>query len=87
MMVEPPFRYGSVRIKLQDLLDRNNLSKNKLGQYAQMQRTQINQYCGNNLSRVDLDVIARICKVFNCTISDVLEYIPPDETGVTEVKE
>ena len=44
-----------------------------------MQRTQINNFCNNKITRLDIDVLARICSVFHCEISDLLEYIPPKE--------
>ena len=44
-----------------------------------MQRTQINGYCNNTISRLDIDVLARLCYALNCEINDLLEYIPPDQ--------
>ena len=69
--------YGSIRIKLDELIKKSGISKNKLSHRAEMQRTQINNYCNNKITRLDIDVLARICQVFNCEISDLLEYIPP----------
>jgi len=72
--------YGTIRIKLKELLEKTGLSKNKLSHRAEMQRTQINHYCNNTITRLDTDVLARLCKTLNCTISDLLEYIPPEES-------
>lgn len=71
--------HGVIRIKLDDLLKESGLSKNKLSHRAEMQRTQINNYCNNKISRVDMDVLARICTVFGCKIEDLLEFIPDTE--------
>lgn len=68
---------GTIHIKLDELLQKSGISKNKLSHRAEMQRTQINNYCNNKISRLDIDVLARICQVFNCEISDLLEYVPP----------
>lgn len=73
--------HGVIRIKLDDLLKESGLSKNKLSHRAEMQRTQINNYCKNNVSRVDMDVLARICTVFGCKIEDLLEFIPEPPDG------
>ena len=71
--------YGTIRIKLDELLNQSGLSKSKLSHRAEMQRTQINHYCNNKITRLDIDVLARICTVFNCKIEDLLEFIPPEE--------
>ena len=70
--------YGTVKIKLDELLETTGISKNKLSQRAEIQRTQINKYCNNTISRLDIAVLARICTVFDCTISDLLEFVPPE---------
>ena len=70
---------GTIRIKLKEMLEQTGLSKNKLSHRAEMQRTQINHYCNNTITRLDTDVLARLCHTLNCSISDLLEYIPPEE--------
>ena len=69
--------YGTIRIKLDELIKKSGLSKNKLRHRAEMQRTQINHYCNNEITRLDIDVLSRICTVLNCKIDDLLEFIPP----------
>lgn len=70
--------YGTIRIKLEELIEQAGISKNKLSHKAEMQRSQINNYCNNKITRLDTEVLARICTVLNCSISDLLEFIPPD---------
>ena len=69
--------YGTIRIKLDELLKESGMSKNKLSHRAEMQHTQINNFCKNKITRLDTDVLARICTALNCNISDLLEYVPP----------
>lgn len=71
--------YGTIRIKLDELIKKSGISKNKLSHRAEMKRTQINNFCNNKITRLDIDVLARICSVFNCEISDLLEYIPASD--------
>ena len=72
-------QYGTVKIKLDELIKKAGISKNKLGQRAEMQRTQINNYCKNKITRLDVDVLARICSVLDCKIEDLLEFVPAAE--------
>jgi putative transcriptional regulator len=71
--------YGTIKIKLSELIEKEGISKNKLSHKAEMQRSQINNYCNNKISRLDIDVLARICTVFNCEIGDLLEFVPPKD--------
>ncbi|MBQ8350533.1 MAG: helix-turn-helix transcriptional regulator [Clostridia bacterium] len=70
--------YGTIKIKLDALLKEKGLSKNKLSHRAEMQRTQINNYCKNEITRLDIDVLARICSVLDCKIEDLLEFVPTE---------
>lgn len=69
--------YGYIKIKLNDLLKEKAISKNKLSHRAEMQRTQINQYCNNEITRLDTAVLARLCTALDCELSDLLEFVPP----------
>ncbi len=72
-------RYGKIIIHLAELIENAGISKNKLSQRAEMQRTQINRYCKNSIALLDIDVLARICTVLNCGIGDLLEFVPPEQ--------
>ena len=70
--------YGSVNIKLKELIERKGISKYKLCNQAQMQLRQVNNYCNNNITRLDIDVLARLCTVFECSMNDLLEFVSPE---------
>ncbi len=71
--------YGTINIKLNQLIEEKGISKNKLSHRAEMQRTQINNYCNNKITRLDIDVLARICTVLECEIGDLLEFVPTED--------
>ena len=72
-------RYGKIKIHLAELIEEAGISKNKLSQRAEMQRTQLNHYCNNTVTRLDVDVLARLCTVLDCEIGDLLEFVPPEQ--------
>ena len=72
-------RYGVIKIKLSELIKKNGMSKNMLNHRTEMQRTQINRYCSNDITRLDVDVLARLCTVLDCEIGELLEFIPPQQ--------
>ena len=68
------FNYGKVEIKLKELMEDQNISINKLSQASQMQRYQLKKYMNNKVQRIDLQVLARLCYVLECSVEDILEY-------------
>ncbi|MBD5119253.1 MAG: helix-turn-helix transcriptional regulator [Clostridiales bacterium] len=78
-MVDVLERFGTIKINLTDLIEQRGISKNKLSQRAEMQRTQLNNYCNNTISRLDIDVLARLCTVLECNISELLQFVPPEQ--------
>ena len=70
--------YGTIRIKLDQLIEETGISKNKLCHKAELQHTQLNNFCKNKITRLDTDVLARLCTALDCKIEDLLEFIPPE---------
>lgn len=71
--------YGTLRIKLDELLAKSGMSKTKLCYRADMLRSQVNRYCNNEITRLDASVLIRLCTALNCSIGDLLEFIPPQD--------
>lgn len=71
--------YGQVRLKLAELMKEQHVSISKLAYRAEMQRTQLKTYIKQDVVRVDLAVLSRLCYALQCEISDLLEYIPPEK--------
>ena len=68
---------GTIRIKLEEVIQQSSLSKNKVAQLSQTQRGQLNHYCKGDIQRIDLAILSRLCYALDCRVEDVLEYIPP----------
>lgn len=69
---------GLLKIHLSHLLKASGMSKNKFCQKAEIQRSQLKGYMDNTITRLDTDVLVRICNTLNCSINDLLEYVPPE---------
>lgn len=72
--------YGQIHINLDKIMKEQNISINKLAFRSEMQRTQLKAYLHNNIQRLDIAVLARLCYALDCDLSDLIEYIPPDRT-------
>lgn len=66
--------YGNIRINLKNILEDKKISRNKLCNMIGANYDLITRYYNNSVSRIDLDIIARICFVLNCSISDIIVY-------------
>ena len=70
--------YGTIHIKLTEITQSQNISKATIMKRADVQRTQLNHYYRNEITRIDIDVLARLCFALNCNVEDILEFLPPD---------
>ena len=70
--------YGRVVITLKDIMEKQNMTRNRLASLTGLVYNSINRYYQNApISSVDLDVLAKLCFVLNCDIYDLLKYEPP----------
>lgn len=70
--------YGHLEIHLTELLKEKGLNKYKLSHKADMNWKQIDNYCNNNITRLDTLVLCKLCTVLECSIEDLLVFIPAD---------
>ena len=71
--------YGRVTITIKDVMDRQGMTRNRLATLTGLVYNSVNRYYQNTpIASVDLDVLAKMCFVLNCDISDVLRYERPD---------
>lgn len=66
--------YGKVEIKLKEILDKKGISRNKLCNMIATNYDLINRYYNNKVTRIDLDILARMAFVLQCDITDLLKY-------------
>jgi len=66
--------YGRIRIKLKDMMDERNITRNSLARAANTRFEVIDKWYRNQVEKIDADVLARICYVLKCEVSDIIEY-------------
>ncbi|MBM6799858.1 helix-turn-helix transcriptional regulator, partial [Coprobacillus cateniformis] len=52
---------------------------NKLCKDMDILRPNLNKYCRDEVQRFDSLFLSKLCHYFNCTIGDIMEYIPPED--------
>ena len=71
--------YGKVEIKLSSIMDKKNISIYQMSKFTSLKHSTVKSYYNNcPLTRVDLDVISKLCYVLNCNVHDILEYVYPN---------
>lgn len=70
-------KYGKTTLNLEQLIKEKGISKTQLSYRAEISHTQINRFCKNDATRIDLSTISRLCYVLNCNVSDLIRYEPP----------
>lgn len=63
-----------IRISLDNVLDRLDVSRYELAKRTGIQYQIIDNYYKNRVKRYDSFVLERICDALDCTISDIIEY-------------
>ncbi|MHB9010482.1 MAG: helix-turn-helix domain-containing protein [Carboxydocellales bacterium] len=81
IMLEKNNEWGRLDIVLGEYLEKKGISKNKIADSANLQRSQLIAYCRNEVQRPDLSVLARICYVLKCEVSEIIRYTPPSESS------
>lgn len=66
--------YGKVEIVLKDILEKKDISRNKLCTMIAANYDLVNRYYNNKVIRIDLDIIARMCFALSCEVDDILKY-------------
>ncbi|MBP3204995.1 MAG: helix-turn-helix transcriptional regulator [Lachnospiraceae bacterium] len=75
----PDSEYGRMEIRLKELLEQKGLSRNKLSHKMEMNWKQIDKYCKNEVTRLDVYVLCKLCTILECRIEDLLVFHPADE--------
>ena len=69
--------YGKVVVCLDEALKKRSLSMTKLAHLANTHYKNIKRLCGtDDIRKVDLDILARICYVMECETSEIIRYVP-----------
>jgi len=79
MIVPPNYNENHIIFKLDDVIKEKKFSKNKLCVNAGLRFETVQGFYKGTISRIDINVLSRICKALDCSISDLIEYKTNDE--------
>lgn len=67
-------QYGSIEIKLKEIMDAKNISRNALARAINARFEVIDKWYNGHVEKIDADVLARICYVLECSPADIIIY-------------
>lgn len=73
-----------IRIKLSELMGREKMTRKKLSELTGIRPNTIGDLYREDIKKIDIQTLDKICAVFQCEISDLLEYIPEKNTKDNE---
>jgi putative transcriptional regulator len=69
-----------IRIKLSEVLGKNKMTRKCLADLIGVRPNTIGDLYNENVKKIDIETLNKICEVFDCEISDILEYQREDKS-------
>ena len=66
--------YGKIRIQLKEIMDKKKITRNHLAKSINTRFEVINKWYNNDVEKIDLDILARLCFVLECSPADIIKY-------------
>ncbi len=70
--------YGTLSLRIDELLKAKNISKNQICKDLDIPRTNFNRYCRNDFQRLDVGLICKLCHYLDVDINDLVVYNRPN---------
>lgn len=71
--------FGEINIKLDKLLKERDITTYDLNTNANIRFQTIQNLRENKSTRIDLNVLAKLCYALNCKVEDIIEYKEKDK--------
>lgn len=76
--------YGSIHLKVKDRIEEHGINRHILSKAIDVQYEIITRWYKDDLkTKLDMDILAKLCCYFKCPIGDILEYREPEPEGAT----
>jgi len=79
MLVFERDEFGSIELRIEELLKEKRISKNKICKELDLPRGNFNRYCRNDFQRIDANLICKLCYYLDVDVSDLIVYKRPEE--------
>ncbi len=66
--------YGILHLRINEILQEKGISKNKICKDLDIPRTNFNKYCRDAVSRLDTQLICKLCWYLDISVGDLIVY-------------
>ena len=66
--------YGHITLHLRERMEELHLNRNQLAKAIGTRFEVIDKWCQGDVSRIDADILARLCYVLDCRVEDLITY-------------
>lgn len=71
--------YGRVELDIKTIMDKKGITVNQVVKKTGLHYQVINRYYEGTIERYDKDVLAKLCFVIGCDLTDIMHYKKPNE--------
>ena len=68
-----------VRIKLSELMGKEKMTRKRLAELTGIRPNTIGDLYREDVKKIDIQTLNKLCRVFNCEIGELLEYVPDND--------
>lgn len=68
--------YGMIKVKLDEIMKKKGISTYDLNSKSNIRYQTLQVLQDNSASRIDFEVLAKLCYSLNCKVEDIIEYVP-----------
>lgn len=66
--------FGKIKVKLDEIMNKRKISTYELSNNANIRFQTIQTLRSNSASRIDFEVLAKLCYVLDVKVEDIIEY-------------
>ena len=75
------YNLAMIRCHLSTLMGRDKLRIADVARLTGLNRTTVTALYRESATRIELPAVERLCKLFRCSVADLLEYVPDKGEG------
>ena len=66
--------YEKITIHIKEIMDSKGITRNHLAKVSNTRFEVINKWYNGQIEKMDLDILARICYVLECSPAEIIKY-------------